>query len=91
MKSFLHPLFLIVLLLSLPGQSQGQKICGYVDNGYVYELYNHEVARSNTTAYVFNRTFIKSLIGLSPDSIWTNAWNSPMTNTSCAGAGACTA
>lgn len=70
MKSFLHPLFLIVLLLSLPGQAQGQKICGYVDNGYVYELYNHEVARSNTTAYVFNRTFIKSLIGLSPDSIW---------------------
>ena len=63
-------IFLLLVGIFLPvSHAQGQKICGYVDNGYVYELYNHEVARSNMTAYVFNRTFIKSLIGLSPDSI----------------------
>ena len=70
MKSFLHPLFLIVLLLSLPGQVRGQRLCGYLPHSHIYELSAHEAARYSNVAYCFNRTFIKSDIGLPPDSLW---------------------
>ena len=69
MKSFLHPLFLIVLLLSLPGQVRGQRLCGYLPHSHIYELSAHEAARYSNVAYCFNRTFVGSTLGLNLDSL----------------------
>lgn len=63
-------LCLIISLLSLSPCVLGQEICGYVQNGYIYELYEHEQARNNNAAHCFNHTFIKSFLGLPPDSMW---------------------
>ena len=73
----------LVNFLLLPSTMQGQKVCGFIDNSLTDpQLYRHELARSRARAYSFNGAFIKSDIGLPPDSVWKYShekWNKALT------------